>query len=126
MSAGVERFPDNAQYFPGDSSQQSQDRHYNAFGIALSEAGRLAAAMKRLSNEKMPAEQARSCFHTRTYRKIIHYLQAAEGRHYTQTAPLCGKEVLHDSKCVYACVCTFTHMQLLTVAETVTECQVRL
>lgn len=60
MSTGVERFPGNAQYLPGDSSQQSQGRHYNAFGRALSEVGRLAAAMKRLSNEEMPAEQARA------------------------------------------------------------------
>lgn len=60
VSTGAERFDDNAQHLPGDSSQQSGGRHSNAFGRALSEAGRLAAAMKRLSSEEMPADRARS------------------------------------------------------------------
>lgn len=106
VSAGVERFPDNAQHLPGDSSQQSRGRHSNAFGSALSEAGWLATAMKRLSNEEMLPDRARSALpHPAPAfikkEKIIHYLQAAEGRRCMQTAQVCGREVLHDVQCVY-------------------------
>lgn len=121
MATGVKRFPDNAQYLPRDSSQQSRGWHSNAFGRALSEAGWLAAAMKSLSNEEMLADQTCSAllhpaprFIEKSF--IIYRLRRAAAICFT--APLCRREVLHDSKCV--------NMQLLTVAESVTECQVRL
>lgn len=103
MSTGVKRFRDNAQYLPGDSSQQSQGWHYNAFGRALSKAGR--PAMKGLSNEEALAERAHSAFPQLEPRFIeksfIIYSLCAKC---TAALP-CGSEVLHDLKCVWMCVC---------------------
>lgn len=52
MSTGVERFRDNAQYLPGDSSQQSRGRHCNAFGRALSKGWPASSSSSSSSNEK--------------------------------------------------------------------------
>lgn len=87
MSTGVERFRDNAQYLPGDSSQQSRGRRCNAFGRALSK-GWPASSRSSSSNEKAvkwrdagwPSTLSASTARTWIYRKIIHYLQSAEGR----------------------------------------------